>query len=140
VPASGYAFFDHTADIGIRARGATLAEVFIAAAQGLTELIAEDSRLEPRQTRLIQLVADSAESLLLAWLKELLFWFSSEKFLPARYELDAVTPTTLRGRIAGERFDPARHTAGTEVKGITRHRFFVTHTDAGWQAQIIFDV
>ena len=88
----GYAFFDHTADIGIKAQGSTLAELFIASAQGLTELIAEDSRLEPKQQRLIQLEAESTESLLLAWLQELLFWFSSDGFLPARYELRRSPP------------------------------------------------
>ena len=41
----GYEFFDHTADIGIRAQGSTLSELFVRMAQGLTELLAEDSRL-----------------------------------------------------------------------------------------------
>ena len=56
--ACAYSFFDHTADIGIRAQGKTLGELFVAMAQGVTELIAEDSALEVKQTRLIELSAE----------------------------------------------------------------------------------
>ena len=80
---TGYDFFDHTADIGIRAKGGTLAELFMHLAEGLTALIAEASDIEPREARPIQLTAADAESLLLAWLQELVFWFSTDRFLPA---------------------------------------------------------
>ena len=136
----GHAFFDHTADVGIRAQGSTLAKLFIAMAQGLTELIAEGSRLEPSQDRLIRLEAESTESLLLAWLKELPFWFSSDRFLPVRYELEEVTPTTMRGRVRGGTFDPARHAQGREVKAITRHQLSVKRVGGRWHAQAIVDV
>jgi len=139
-PDKGYEFIEHTADIGIRAHGRTLAELVVRLAQGLTELIAEDSTLAPRQTRPIQLTAPSAEALLLVWLQELLFWFSAERFLGAQYALEQVTETSLRGEVRGDTFDPARHHGGTEVKGITRHQFSVEHTPTHWQARIIFDV
>ena len=137
---TGYDFFDHTADIGIRARGASLAELFEQSARGLTALIAEDSRLEPRETRAIELSADDAEPLLLAWLQELLFWFSAGRFLPAVYALEEVTPTSLRGTVHGERFDPARHVQGREVKAITRHQLSVRHEDGAWRAEVIVDI
>lgn len=137
---TGYEFFDHTADIGIKAAGETLDALFIRMAQGLIELIAEESRLEPKQERHIRLEAPSAESLLLAWLKELLFWFSSDGFLPARYELETVTATTLRGRIIGDTFDPARHAQGREVKAITRHQLQVRQEDGFWRGQVIVDI
>ena len=137
---SGYSFFDHTADIGIRASGSTLAEVFAQFARGLTALIAEDSALEPRETRPIRLSAVDAESLLLAWLQELLFWFSTDRFLPVEYALEEVTPTSLRGVVRGERFDPSRHIQGREVKAITRHLLDVKRQGGGWQGQVIVDI
>jgi SHS2 domain-containing protein len=42
--------------------------------------------------------------------------------------------------VLGERFDPARHQQGIEVKGVTYHRFHVARTPEGWEAEIIFDV
>ena len=139
MPESGYEFFDHTADIGIRAHGQTLEQLFIALAQGLVELIAEDSRIEPQETRRMELSADSTESLLLAWLKELLYWFSTDRFLPVRFELTEVTLTSLRGQVHGEEFDPSRHAPGREVKAITRHLLEVRNVNGEWHAQIIVD-
>ena len=135
-----YEFFEHTADIGIRAQGKTLAELFARMAQGLVELIAEDSALQPRQGRSIQLSADDAESLLLAWLQELLFWFSTDRFLPVEFSLDDVTPTTLRGQLRGDTFDPARHAQGREVKAITRHLLEVRQRNGVWHGQVIVDI
>ena len=134
-----YEFFDHTADVGLRASGATLAELLTRMAQGLTELIAEDSPLHPASSRSIRLTADSAEALLLAWLQELLFWFSTERFLPVQYELDEVSPTTLRGRVRGDTFDPSRHVQGREVKAIPRHLRKVQQRNGTWYGQVIVD-
>lgn len=136
----GYAFFDHTADIGIRAEGKTLAELFARLAHGLTELLAEDTDLKPRQAKAIQLTAPDAASLLLTWLKELLFWFSTERFLPVEYALDEVTETVLRGTVRGDTFDPARHVQGREVKAITRHLLAVRRRDGMWHGQVIVDI
>ena len=138
--AKPYEFFDHTADVGLRASGATLAELLTRMAQGLTELIAEDSPLQPASSRSIRLTADSAEALLLAWLQELLFWFSTERFLPVQYELDEVSPTTLRGRVRGDTFDPSRHVQGREVKAITRHLLKVQQRNGTWYGQVIVDI
>jgi len=135
-----YEFFDHTADIGIRAQGATLAELFVRLAHGLTELLAEDSKLTPRQARPIQLSATNAGSLLLAWLQELLFLFSTERFLPVEYGLEEVTETSLRGEVRGDTFDPARHAQGREVKAITRHLLEVRRRDGMWYGQVIVDI
>ena len=136
----GYEFFEHTADVGMRAWGATLAELFAHAAQGLAALVAEDSAVQPAESRPVALSASSVEELLQAWLTELLVWFDAERFLPSVYDLESVSPTALRGSVRGERFDPARHTAGTEVKGITRHQFRVEQRGGRWEATLIFDV
>ena len=135
-----YTFFDHTADIGISAEGETLAALFTRLAQGVTELIAEESRLQPREARPVQLAASDVEMLLLAWLQELLFWFSTDRFLAVEYELEEVTPTTLRGRVRGETFDPARHAQGREVKAITRHLLEVRQDRGTWHGRVIVDI
>jgi len=135
-----YEFFEHTADVGIRAHGATLEALFVCMVQGLIELIAEDSVLKPQQARSLQLSADEAESLLLTWMQEVLFWFSTERFLPVTFELDEVTQTSLRGTVRGDIFDPARHVQGREVKAITRHLLQVRQERDGWHGQVIVDI
>ena len=139
-PVAGYEFFEHTADVGIEARGKTLQELFIHMAQGLTELLAEDSRLEPHVARAIQLQADNVELLLLTWLQELLFLFSTQRFVPVEYDLEEVTPKGLRGQLRGDTFDPSRHVQGREVKAITRHMLEVREDRGIWHAQVIVDI
>lgn len=135
----GYEFFEHTADVGLTATGHTLEALFEHAAQGLVELIAENSRLAPVETRAVSLTEDAVEDLLRAWLTQLLVWFDAERFVPVAYAV-AVSETAVKGTVRGERFDPSRHVCGTEVKGVTRHQFRVEQTPDGWTARIIFDV
>jgi SHS2 domain-containing protein len=140
MPDKSYEFFEHTADVGLRVYGKTVEELLVNAARGLVEVLVEDSPVVATEPRMIALNASSVSQLLHTWLKELLFWFATERFLPASFHLDAVTETEVRGRIVGERFDPRRHTQGTEVKGITSHQFHVEQTSDGWEASVILDV
>ena len=136
----GYEFFEHTADTGLKAYGKTLEELFMNAANGLVALLVEDSPIAATETRMIALSAASLEALLQRWLKELLFWFATDRFLPSSYHFDAVSDTEVRGRIIGERFDPTRHTQGIEVKGVTYHEYRVQQINNRWEASLIFDV
>lgn len=135
-----YTFFDHTADVGIRAEAPTLGELLVQMAQGLTELLVEHSRVEAAEERAVRLEAPDAASLLLVWLKELLYWFSADGFLPSRYELTQVSPTSVRGVVRGERFDPQRHQQGREVKAITRHLLRAQERDGRWHGEVIVDI
>lgn len=138
--AKSYEFFDHTADIGIRAEASTLSQLLVALAQGLTALLVEESPLQVRQTRSVELSADDAPMLLLKWLQEVLFWFSADRFVPVRYAFEHVTPTSLRGQVEGDTFDPQRHQQGREVKAITRHLLRVEERNGRWQGQVIVDI
>ena len=135
-----YEFFDHTADVGMRASGATLEELLVHAARGLVELLVEQSPVAAKESRSVGLQAEAAGALLQAWLTQLIVWFDAERFLPATFNFETVTETSLRGRIQGERFDPARHAHGVEVKGVTRHQFRVEKVNGRWEAELIFDV
>ena len=135
----GYAFLEHTADVGVRVWGQTLAQLLTEAAKGLTELLVTDSPVAAKEARPIALTAAAPDELVRLWLTELLFWFATDRFLVAECQLEA-TDTSITGQVLGERFQPKRHAQGTEVKGVTYHQFEVTRTSHGWEAQVIFDV
>ncbi|MBI4341502.1 MAG: archease [Candidatus Omnitrophica bacterium] len=135
-----YEFFEHTADVGIRACAAALPELFEQMARGLVELIAEDSSLEAKEVRAVSLTAEDVSLLLWRWLEELLFWCSTDRFLPVQYRLEQVTPTAIQGTVIGDRFDPARHVQGREVKAVTRHLLQVEQRDGLWHGQVIVDI
>ena len=137
--APGYRFLDHTADVGIAAEARTLAELFGRLADGLAALLSDEHELKPDQVRAVRLQAESPEDLLLAWLQELLYWFSTDRFLPLAYEIE-VTPTAVAGRVRGTLFEPARHQPGREVKAITRHHLQVARVRGVWHGQVIVDI
>ncbi len=123
----GYEFFEHTADMGIRASGKTLAELLIRMAQGLTELLAEDSRLEPRLTRSIHLEADAADALLLAWLNELLFRAEVEQFFSRHITAIELEDETLQATVVGYRGTPR-----PLVKGVALNRLAFEQEGGVW--------
>ena len=86
------------------------------------------------------LAASTVEDLLFAWLKMVLGWFATDRFLPSAFEFEMTRDTALEGRVKGEPFDPTHHLCGTEVKGITRHALRVEQHDGQWEAQVICDV
>ena len=60
--------FEHTADIGLTARGGTPEELFANAAMGLVDLIADPSGLRDTTRMEVTVSAPDREALLVAWL------------------------------------------------------------------------
>jgi SHS2 domain-containing protein len=135
-----YELFEHTADLGLRARAADLDTLFAEAARALFSAVVEDlATLEPRQRVDVHLAADDREYLLFDWLKALLYHFDTEHLLLSRFEVH-VTDTGLNGTAWGEPLDPARHALEHEVKAITYHGLRVEQTPDGWLAEVIVDI
>ncbi len=160
-PPSGVRALDHTADVGISVRGASLEELFVRAALGAVwmaagtvpdDLIAgaagqpheADGRLDHELVQ-VSMEAEDREGLLRSWLRELLF----------RLEVDG------RATVAVERIGfmeggdggfaltaqirtlPAPESPVREIKGVTWHGLVVrppSPVDSSWRAQVIFDV
>jgi SHS2 domain-containing protein len=124
VPAS-FGYFEHTADVGIVARGATLAEAFTQAGFALANLLVANDTVRPLVWRDVALDGEDLEDLLVAWLNELIFLFDSEGFLPTRFDFSRIGPKGLEARLWGEPFDPQRHSLRTGVKAATYHQVAV---------------
>jgi SHS2 domain-containing protein len=131
--------FDHTAEVGLRAWGPDLPAAFAQAGRGLTSLLVPLDAVRETITHALSVEAPDAESLLVAWLDELLFVFETERLVFGRYEVALPTPGALVATVHGERFDPARHRGGVVVKAATYHQIVV---EAGPPArvQVILDV
>ncbi len=83
MPSPDYEVLNHTADIGLRARGATVEDAFLNMARGMMSLIvSEGTRILVREERKIEAEAASLEGLLVAWLSELVYLIDAERFLP----------------------------------------------------------
>ncbi|HZS00784.1 MAG TPA: archease [Chloroflexota bacterium] len=137
--AAGFEVFDHTADVGVRAWGPDLAAAFAQAARGLFSLLVPRAAVRETTARAVTVAASDPESLLVAWLDELLFVFETEGLVFARFEVALPTPTTLTATAHGEPFDPARHHGGVVVKAATYHQIAVAAGPPA-RVQVILDI
>jgi SHS2 domain-containing protein len=132
--------FEHTADLGLRARAADLDTLFAEAARALFAIIVEDpATVAPHQRVDVSLSGADRDYLLFDWLRTLLYHFDTEHLLFSRFEVH-VSETGLRGTAWGEPLDPARHALEHEVKAITYHGLRVEPADDGWLAEVIVDI
>ena len=132
--------FEHTADVGIEARGASLPELFASAAEGMMSLLIDSSAVRATEHRQVKLAADDFEGLLVDWLNELLVLLNAESFVPAAFDVTEVSEAHgLTADVAGEPVDPARHRFRQDVKAATYHQVRVGKNDE-WKARVILDV
>ena len=138
-----YEYLEHTGDIGIRAYGGTLEELFINAAQGLLETIADLGTVGTTIQAEIEVSAESLDELMVAWLDELNFRHEVEEIFFRRVEIREISeaPSRLVAIAYGEPVDFTKHAVYTEIKSITYHQLIVEQTpDDRWMAQVIFDL
>jgi SHS2 domain-containing protein len=117
-----------------------LPELFAVGGRALFDAITELDSIRPQLERKIEVEAGDVEALLVAWLSELNFRCVTELELFCEFVIDAISPTSARATVRGEKIDPARHVIQTEIKAVTYHELFVREVEGGWEAQVIFDV
>ena len=135
-----YRILDHTADVGLEAEGATLAEAFANAATGMYSIMVHLDRVSERVQRRVEVEAENAEGLLTAWLLELLFITEVDGLVFRRFDVQEASPRHLAAIAHGEPLDPERHPKGAVVKAVTRHRLEVGPTDGGYRVRVILDI
>jgi SHS2 domain-containing protein len=137
---TGFELFEHTADIGLLARGRTLAELFVHAAEGLVDVTVDPAGLEETVVVPVHVTAPDREGLLVAWLNELLFLLDTRRFLPRRVMIEHLSETEVRAELRGGTVDPERHTVRRMVKAATYHQASIRETPEGWEARVILDL
>jgi SHS2 domain-containing protein len=135
-----FELFEHTADLGLRVRAATLEELLAEAARGLLAMIvANPDAVRPVESRTIRLAADQPQYLLFDWLNELLYAFEAEKLLLSEFAVQ-FHGEQLTAVCRGEPMDTERHQMDHEVKAITYHGLRVEQTKDAWEAEVIVDI
>lgn len=132
------------ADAAFDAWGATMEDLFVAAADATTNTMAENlEAIEDRQRRLIRLEEQSADLLLFRLLEELIFLKDAEGLL---LRVAAVRihrrdgAFILEAEACGEPLDSLRHRLQADVKAVTLHRLRVEQTARGWEASVVLDI
>jgi len=133
-----------TADVAFEARGATLEETFLAAADAtLNVMVEEIGTIAPRERREISVAAAALDLLLFELLQELVYHKDAGRLLLRVRDLrieETDDGYRLRAEGWGETIDPHRHGLLADVKAVTVHRLVVEKTPDGWRAVVVLDV
>jgi SHS2 domain-containing protein len=127
---------EHTADIAIRVWGGDLAELFANAAYGMACQLADPDEVRLTVERSVELEAYDAETLLVAWLGELLYLGERDGCVFVEFDMREVAPTRLRAVARG---GAAREHRGY-IKAVTFNELEIRRTEAGYETVIVFDV
>ena len=135
-----FEILEHTADAGIVAHGATLAEAFEAAAEGMYALMvdldgvrdAETARRDGNGRRRVPAAGALAAGAAVP--------DGDRRRSCSGDSTSTIDGTTLRGRAHGERLDRERHELRGDVKGVTRHLTQVEREDGGYRVRVLFDM
>lgn len=140
---AGFELLAHTADVGIRAHGATLEEVFGQATLGMAEVL---GALRPapgaatdRDRVAVEVTAGDHGALLVDWLNEVLWLHEARRHAAVvAVRVDQVTGDRAAGSVSFSTTGPPAD--GTSVKAATYHQLRVGRHDGGWLAEVYLDV
>jgi SHS2 domain-containing protein len=142
---AGFELLEHTADVGIRARGATLEEAFEQATLGLAEVQGApapdpaEPAPDPGERVAVQVSAGDLGGLLVDWLNEVL-WLAETRQAPVTgVRVERVWGGAASGWVVLAAGGPGPD--GTFVKAVTYHRLRVEpDPGGGWLVEVYLDV
>lgn len=133
-----FQLIEHTADIGLTAKGDNLAGAFSNAAYGLFSIITDLRRVRTRESQVVSVSAEDVESLLFNWLNQLIYIFDVKHLLFKKFEITQFGEQSLKAMCHGEKYDPSRHQIRIGVKSATYHMLKVDRENN--MVQVIFDI
>ena len=130
---------EHTADVGIYARGDTIEATFAAMADGLAAASCDDWPNEGTRFD-VRIEAEGLEAALFDYLDELIYQRDVRDVLPVENRV-TISLDEDRWTVEGSaRGVPTDRIAGREIKAVTYSEMEITETQSGWEAYVVFDV
>jgi SHS2 domain-containing protein len=134
-----YKFIDTiTSDVLYEAYGKSLKELFENAAEALASIQCRIAEVEPKEQRLIEISADNADELMIAWLQQIIAAVDTEEMFFSKFDIHEISETGLKAEIWGEQM--SREKGQTVVKAVTYHKFKLEKIDGNFKATISLDI
>ena len=134
-----YEILEHTADVGLKAYGQTLPELFVHAARGMIALALEPQEVRPSECRKLSARGEDLAELLVHFLSEILYAVDAEGWQFSEFRIQALEPAAIEAEGWGVRPEQSAHRR-VAVKAVTYHQVSVTQTAGGWEAVVYFDI
>lgn len=131
----GFEEISHTADWSARVWAHDLPSLFTEAARAMNILSGTVAGTGPRLKGRFEAEAPDVESLLVAFLSELLYYQEQENIAFDQFEL-RVEPGRLKAEMEGAQIASSEKA----IKAVTYHNLKVKRTDQGVETTIVFDV
>ncbi len=132
-----YKIIDHPSDIGIEAFGKNKTELFENAAYGMMDMMfgSPDNKIlsEPFP---LKVSAEDIESLMVAWLSELLYIVDSKKVSLLAFKITKLFDKELEAEVFGGKIGRVK----TGIKAVTYSQMKIGEKNGVWSTRIIFDV
>lgn len=133
---------EHTADGFVEVEGETLEDMLKTSAIAMFSLMVNISDVEKRVKRDISVSGSDVEDILMNFIKELIFLYSTNGELYSDFEIkiEEGDEISVNAICYGEPIDRVKHNLSGEVKMLTYHRFNVEKKDGGLRATMLFDM
>jgi SHS2 domain-containing protein len=132
---SGYEELSHTADWQMRVWAPNLPALFAEAARGMNALTGARPAPGRRVTRTFEVEASDAESLLVAFLSELIWATEQENLVFDVFKVVLDGPG-LKVKMSGSHL----HSIIKSIKAVTYHNLQIQKMGTGFQVEIVFDM
>ena len=140
---------DHTADVAVAARGATLGAAFAAVADGMAAAQCEEIPETGGDRHELDVAAEGREALLFDYLDELIYERDVREILPVANEATVHAPPdggqgpegADAWRVeASYRGVPLADVVARDLKAVTYSEMAIEETPEGWEVYVVFDV
>jgi SHS2 domain-containing protein len=131
----GYKEIPHTADWSIRVWAEDLAGLLAESARGMYWLAGADLVHEPRVKKSFEAEEPDSESLLVAFLSELVYWAEQENLGFDDFEI-SIKNDRLKAELQGA---PLK-SLNKAIKAVTWHKLEIRESARGLEVEIVFDV
>jgi len=135
-----YEILDHTADISVKIKAASLKGIFIESSVAMMDLICNIEKVKTLKSFNINVRGISNEQLLVNWLQELLFLHEVKNFLFSKFTINSLKDGLITGCASGEKLDSSRHELLNHIKAVTYNNLEITKNNGNFVTTITFDI
>jgi SHS2 domain-containing protein len=130
----------HTADVGLRVRGATAEEALGRLVLAFASLVTGGAPADPVREEVLAVPGGPGlAGTAVALLRELLYRLATERLVPLEIEVRSADERGAVAAVLLGRHDPDRHAEGADVKAVTWHAARLEPEGEGWVAQVVLD-